>query len=1601
MFRKSFVLSGLRISAVVCLFVVTTIAVFNLSGCGGSSSPVSIAVTASAATVDATDAVTLTATVTNDKTPGGVTWSVSGGGTLSNQTTGGATYTAPAASSSALTVTVTATSVADATKTGTTTLTVPAAPAITTGALAAGSVGTPYSQTMAASGGIAPYAWTLTSGTLPACLTMNSAGVISGTPTASCVGTTNLTFKVTDSGSATPLSATSASLGLTINAAPAITFTGSMPGTATYASSSPYVGFATATGGSGALTYSYSGSLPPGLILMSTSNGEIGGTPTAVGTFAFTMKAADAFGDSNTQAYSITVSYSPVKVTAATLPTGYVGSTYTATTLAATGGSGAGYTWALASGSALPAGMNLSAAGVITGKPTATTPTSFTVTATDSASNTGNGTLSITINPAVSVTTGTTLPAGYVGSNYSQTIAATGGSGTGYTWALASGSNPPAGLSLSAAGVLSGKPATAGGPTSFTVTATDSVGNTANATFSITVNAGVSINSITLPTGYPGTAYTPTTLTATGGTGTFTNWSWVAASGSSLPAGLGISTAGVISGNPTNAGTASVVSSVVVTATDSVGNTGSITLPVTIQATLAISTGATLPGGTVSGAYSQTLGATGGSGGYSWTTNPAGTASLAALNLTLSSSGVVSGTPASQGTATFAATVTDSASLTANVTFSVTVSNALTVSTSSLPAAYSGTAYSQTLAAAGGSGTGYTWSLSAPGNLASFNLSLSAAGAITGTPSSSGTATFTAKVTDSASNTATAPLTITVYNALTLPAPNPSSLPSTGTTGAAYTGTITASGGSGAYTWTVTGLPSDGLSSSSSGGTLSISGTPGSAATVSFTAKVTDTATGLIEGPFTYSIVVSNPPPLTLPTPNPTSLPSATATQSYTGFINATGGVGPNYTFTVNGGSIPTNGTQVAISNGITVSNTGGNTLTVGGTPTTTATVTLTNVMVTDSASNTSSPVTYSIAVNSAGSQVSGTINLNNNCNGSSVPAITVSINTSPVQNATTDSNGNFSFASIPNGTYTITPSITGPSSVFYPATQSVTVTNGTVSGYNFSAALGYTVSGNVSYPSPTKTGQVYLSLTGNNCGNGGPGTSITEAQLTSGGAFTIRGVPPGTYTLSAWMDNLGDGAQNASNPMGSGLSGGVVVSSSNVTGANVMLVDPAAVSLSGTAPTLKAVSPANQAVIIVFNAIENSSKVEKPASYTVQWSTSSVWSASSGFGTVTGSKSFPATGTKGGPSMLSGLTNGQVYYFSVQGVAGSSTSSFSSVFGPVTIGALTGGNTVSGTVTFSETATGPLYVGFFDNNSNNVYGTVVGGQASPPTSPATYTVQVPNGSSYFFFGFLDQNNNGLIDTGDVSNTGEGNDKSGLSITGPMTENLTLPTANSTATVTTQYQSNTNDNGGTPNTSTSYSLYFTVRAGIKLPVAVTLTSGPNVIDPVDLGACTDCGNPQFQYNAGIGSDVPTVGQAYAFNVTYSDGTVDNGTVTGAVTGVLTSSQLATSLAPQGTGGSTTPTFTWTYPASASSYIYSFYICCASNGDIWDIPGNNSNLKGFTSSISPSITWGTDPTGDSSNIPSPSSLTTGTTYNWQIQAQDSNGNSAQTQVYYIP
>jgi hypothetical protein len=93
----------------------------------------------------------------------------------------------------------------------------------------------------------------------------------------------------------------------------------------------------------------------------------------------------------------------------------------------------------------------------------------------------------------------------------------------------------------------------------------------------------------------------------------------------------------------------------------------------------------------------------------------------------------------------------------------------------------------------------------------------------------------------------------------------------------------------------------------------------------------------------------------------------------------------------------------------------------------------------------------------------------------------------------------------------------------------------------------------------------------------------------------------------------------------------------------------------------------------------------------------------------------------------------------------------------------------------------------------------------------------------------------------------------------------------------------------------------------------------------------------------------------------------NGVVTGWAGGstIVAAPDLATNLAPfANSSNSITPTFTWTYPPSASSFTYQFTITDDSGDTYWTIPANNSNLSGFPSTVT-QIVWGTDPTGDAS------------------------------------
>jgi hypothetical protein len=142
--------------------------------------------------------------------------------------------------------------------------------------------------------------------------------------------------------------------------------------------------------------------LPAGLQL-NASTGAISGTPTGnPGASNFTVKVTDANGATNTAALSITINPAPLSVTTTTLSNATVGLPYNASVQAA--GGVLPYSWSLINGTSLPAGLQLNTStGAITGTPTATGTTNFTVQVTDSntpTAQTANKQLSITVNSA-------------------------------------------------------------------------------------------------------------------------------------------------------------------------------------------------------------------------------------------------------------------------------------------------------------------------------------------------------------------------------------------------------------------------------------------------------------------------------------------------------------------------------------------------------------------------------------------------------------------------------------------------------------------------------------------------------------------------------------------------------------------------------------------------------------------------------------------------------------------------------------------------------------------------------------------------------------------------------------------------------------------------------------------------------------------------------------------------------------------------------------------------------------------------------------------------------------------------------------------------
>ncbi len=272
---------------------------------------------------------------------------------------------------------------------------------------------------------------------------------------------------------------------------------------------------------------------------------------------------------------SIAVSALPLQIITGLLPTGLVNTPYPFTSIQAQGGVGV-YTWTI---TGLPPGLTTDGSGNITGTPTTTTGSPFTVvvTITDATLKSISRTYTLAISGVLTVASPTTLPAATLNAAYTPITAMAGGGLPPYTWTA---TGFPTGMSVSIAyGVISGTPTTAAGsPYSVVLTVEDSTGKTASMTYTLAVNSGppTITGPASLPNGTLGVAYVSTTVTASGGSGVYT-WS-----ATGLPAGLSIgSSTGAITGTPS--GTVASVNTVVVTATDSSAATATKTYTLTVN----------------------------------------------------------------------------------------------------------------------------------------------------------------------------------------------------------------------------------------------------------------------------------------------------------------------------------------------------------------------------------------------------------------------------------------------------------------------------------------------------------------------------------------------------------------------------------------------------------------------------------------------------------------------------------------------------------------------------------------------------------------------------------------------------------------------------------------------------------------------------------------------------------------------------------------------------------------------------------------------------------------------------------------------------------
>jgi PKD repeat protein len=517
----------------------------------------------------------------------------------------------------------------------------------------------------------------------------------------------------------------------------------------------------------------------------------------------------------------------PLIITPNTLPEALVGVQYNQT-LSVSGGT-APYSWTvlgLPGDAQLQDGIDTSRK-TITGTFSSSDPRSntVTVTITDNNGNSLSKNFTLVISDTASPLTinTTSLPSGKQGQEYATQMIATGGAAP-RTWTLTAGTVPD-GVNIYDDGLIYGTP-TNSGTFNFSVTVTDASNKTSTQPLTLTI----------APTPVQPVTITPMTLNAEIGIETFISfeatggaepYTWTFDSGSDEPDGLFLEPDGFLDGTPTQAGSYQLK----LVATDQNGQSATHTFDLTIASERLRGTGGSHPlcQGYVGDSFSYTVSVTGGMAPYNFSL----TSGQLPNGLVLDhASGTISGTSTESGSFDLIIAVTDSAQppdtisqlLTLNFVATVTADFQANVTSGSAPITVSFTDKST------GPVTKWEWDLDGDGkidsdkqnpvytytNPGSYRITLIVIGSDGQQDDKTNYDYITVTSSSGGGGGGGGGGAGTVFTVTTSSLPN-------GTVGKPYSATITTSGGSSPYTWSVSGLP-DGLEINVLSGV--ISGTP-------------------------------------------------------------------------------------------------------------------------------------------------------------------------------------------------------------------------------------------------------------------------------------------------------------------------------------------------------------------------------------------------------------------------------------------------------------------------------------------------------------------------------------------------------------------------------------------------------------------------------------------------------------------------------------------------------------------------------------------------------------------------------------------------------